>query len=77
MATATLPKPTTTPIVAPGDRVYFWTTRTGTQPHTGRVVTSEVICGVTYAEIVPDLPPHRHVYLFPRAVWGFERMVDQ
>jgi hypothetical protein len=68
-------EPTTAePLVYPGDRVYFWTSRTGTQPHTGEVCTAELVCGVTYAEIRPDLPPHMHVFLLKRAVCGFEPM---
>ena len=75
---ATLSKPQTEkPIVTPGDRVWYWTSRTGTQPLTGKVCASQLVCGATYAEIEPDLPPHRHVYLFRHAVWGFERVQER
>jgi hypothetical protein len=59
------------PVVYAGDPVRFRTSHT-LYPRTGRVCASELVCGITYAEIVPDDTPKQHVFLFPGAVWGFQ-----
>lgn len=60
------------PVVKPGDPVRFWLPDTGLSAQSGKVETSEIRLGHTYAKIIPDKEPGKPVYLFYKAVWGFD-----
>lgn len=57
-------------IVQTGDRVKYWSPRTGRKPNLGTVVTAESHNGSIYATIRPDVGVSL-IYLYYGAIEGF------